>query len=157
MTDQDLDASVASEETERAASGGFDFSQAQVQKTIDEGDGAWMHICHPTTGEYLYADDERKLPCRVKVLSNASMQFARATHNLDQKLIKNADKMTPDEAKENIQRRAAAAIVAFDNVMFEGRELDGSNRADRLLWVRLAPNFVTQVQDFSKEADHFFD
>ena len=157
MTDQDPIAPDAIEEAVPAAKGGFDFSQAQVQKTIDDGDGAWMHICHPTTGERLFADDAETLPCRAKVLSVSSRRYAELTRNLDKKLLKGAAKMTIDEAEDNLHRRAAAAITAFENVHYDGRELDGSNRADKILWVSLAPDFIKQVQTFAAEVDHFFD
>ena len=138
------------------ASGGFDFDSAQVQKVVDEGAGAWMHICHPVSGEPLYDDDAQTKPCRVKVLSVDSKQFANATRAMDIKLLRDAPNMSTDEARDTVLKRAAASITAFENVRFQGRYLDGGNKADKLLWVGLAPDFPEQVRKFAGQIDHFF-
>ena len=144
------------EDTKPEDKGGFDFADVQVQKTIDEGDGAWMHIQHPATGALLYDGDDETKPCRVKVLSVDSKRYAKATRALDNKLIRNRGKVNLEEASKDVLVRAAAAIIGFENVRFQGRALDAKNKEDRLLWVGLAPNFVTQVQAFAAEVDHFF-
>lgn len=150
---------MAKENTEteviEAPSGGsFDFSNAQVQKTVDEGDGAWMHICHPTTGEPLFNDGK---PCEVKVLWVDSDRYGALTRGLDMTILRKGRKMSREESKRLTLKRAAAAITAFRNVVFEGRELDGAKQDDKLLWVGLAPNFIDQVQTFAADAEHFFD
>ena len=143
-------------EEKPATKGGFDFTDAQVQKSIDEADGAWMHIAHPASGALLYEDEEETKPCRVKVLSVDSRAYAKATRALDNKLLRSRGKVDLDQSEKDIKTRAAAAIVAFENVRFDGRYLDGKSKEDRLLWVGLAPDFVTQVREFAAEIDNFF-
>ena len=137
--------------------GGFDFGNAKVQERIDGTDGAWMHIAHPVSGEPLYDDDERAKPCRVKVLSVDSKAYAQATRSIDVRLLRTAAGGALEEASKASTERAAAAITAFENVWYEDRYLDAKSKADRLLWVGLAPDFVTQVQRFAARIDNFFD
>lgn len=143
-------------EEKPATKGGFDFNQAKVQETIDQGEGAWMHIAHPSTGALLYDDEEETKPCRVKVLSVDSKKYANATRALDNKLLRSRGKVDLDQAGKDIKARAAAAIVGFENVRYDDRYLDAANKEDRLFWVGLAPDFVTQVQAFAAEIDNFF-
>ena len=136
------------------AAGGLDFASLDVQADIDSRNGAWMHVAHPLTGELLYADEAREKPCEVLVLSVESRKYNRRVHPHVMKALRTR-KMSADETDKHALAMAVSAIDGFRNIIHSGRELDGGNRRDKELWVRLAPDFVTQVREFSEDLDHF--
>ena len=80
--------------------------------------GAWLHVVDPSTGEPIYVDEAKELPCRVKVLGSESAQAQTVLRALQKSRAKDDDKKAKSQGDIHRELVAVAAplIMDFENI-----------------------------------------
>lgn len=139
-------------------------------------DGAWLHLRHPVTDAPLYAQpdgtigaDETDKPCRVLARGNQSeaVQAVIRAHErregvLGMKLLQANDDakrsaligQQQDNRKRHHEELARAAVVGWENIIFDGKPLAFSPDAVEKMFA--APAFKVQLFRHCADEERFF-
>ena len=102
--------------------------------------GSWLHLRSPKGGALLYADEEKTLPMRIKLLGADSDEYQRLVRGLSDEQRAAARKGLEVESTEALEGEAIKIIVGVsvecENLVLKGDEVESTKLAFRALYVQ---------------------
>jgi hypothetical protein len=94
-----------------------------------------IHLEHPVTGEYLYADEAETQPVTVEIYGKSSKQFRNYIAAENRKSLNPANKKKAKNADENLEDNAdfyTALTKKISGLNLRGEELDNPDSIKKM-------------------------
>ena len=132
----------------------MDLANLDVKAAADEG--ATLHLEHPTTGELLFADDEKKKPMTIKLVGTDSQIYNDILQRRARKQVnkRRPDKIDVAEARRKGTELLARCTLSWNNILNGGKNTKHSYEAAVKLYEEF-PWIREQVDRFVGDRSNF--
>ena len=135
----------------------FDFNVFNSEKAAEEG--AVLHLAHPTTGDNVYIDgDKKQKPCEIILMgTDCDVYLSYQQKKLNERSRKKNGAVNEVDFKKSIRESAdvyAKMTKGWNNIWHDGKELEFSYKNAAMLYMTYKEIRV-QVAQFIDEKENF--